>query len=320
VSERTPRAWVLNLDAEHELEAGRGYTPTRHLRALVERQSRRLVDTLVAPGDVVLGEADVGERARGLPGIAWSPTARALRRLRAAGAGLPEVPDVDTLRVANERAFAARVRAPLAGESFAKRVARDLDTALASIAEPAPHGWLVRRSFGAAGRGRRRIAAGAVTAAERAWLVASLRRGPLVVEPFVEVTCEVTRSGWVRRDGSFLLTPPCFQRTTASGAWTDSERSGRGAIARAIDARLEAAAAAAAEALATAGYFGPFGVDAFTHRDPRRGGREVLNPLSEINARFTMDWGTAMSAERAPELALERLADLAPTDAVGLMR
>ena len=31
-------------------------------------------------------------------------------------------------------------------------------------------------------------------------------------------------------------------------------------------------------------------------------GREVLNPLGEINARFTMDWATAMDAERPPSL------------------
>ena len=67
------------------------------------------------------------------------------------------------------------------------------------------------------------------------------------------------------------------------------------AVIVAVDARLEEAAARAGEALAAAGYFGPFGIDAYEHRVP--GGRErVLNPLSEINARFTMDWTTGMTS------------------------
>ncbi|MEZ4246848.1 MAG: hypothetical protein R3B99_01200 [Polyangiales bacterium] len=41
-------------------------------------------------------------------------------------------------------------------------------------------------------------------------------------------------------------------------------------------------------ALAEAGYFGPFGVDAYEWRTPE-GGR-ALRTLGEINARFCMDW------------------------------
>ena len=101
-----PRAWVLNLDAEHELAAGRRYAPTRALQAIVARERRRLLGTLVAPGDIVLDdvvledvvledvvlsqdEALDPERTRGLEGRAWSPTPRALARLAAAGAHVP---------------------------------------------------------------------------------------------------------------------------------------------------------------------------------------------------------------------------------------
>ena len=51
----------------------------------------------------------------------------------------------------------------------------------------------------------------------------------------------------------------------------------------------------AAEVLARAGYFGPFGIDAYRHRAQDGSARTVLNPLSEINARFTMDWALAMN-------------------------
>jgi len=70
-----PRAWVLNLDAEHELEAVLRYAPTDRMRANVARESRRLIGPLVAPHDIVVtaealargGEAT--ERARGLEGL-----------------------------------------------------------------------------------------------------------------------------------------------------------------------------------------------------------------------------------------------------------
>lgn len=298
-----PRAWVLNLDAEHELEAGRRYTPTRHLKALVARESRRLLGNLVAPGDVVLtrGELSGARAAAGLEGVAWSPTPRALALLESAGARQQAAPAFETLRAVNARPFAVSVRAELAEGSFEKCVALTQEEALALLARPSADGWLVRRSFGAAGRGRRRIAAGAPCTEESAWLKASLRRGPLVIEPWVRVTREYTRSGWVQRDGRVVISAPCFQQTTRGGAWVRTEAASRGEVQRRDDAELERAAAAAGEALAGAGYFGPFGIDAFRHRIPGCSSpREVLNPLSEINARFTMDWATGMNGTDLP--------------------
>jgi len=292
------RLWVLNLDAEHELEAGRGYQPTQRMHELVAAQSRRLRGVLVGPDDAVVTEANVAtldpERIRDLTPTAWSPTPRALALLARAGAPPLDAPSVEVLHRVNERSFAREVRASLAEPGFVKHRAVDLDEALAHLDRPTPNGWLVRRPFGAAGRGRRRIAAGAPSAAERAWLVASLRRGALVIEPWVSVTRELTRSGLVDHDGEVHVLPPCFQTTTREGAWIETRSARRGEVGAEHDARLEEAAARAGEALAAAGYFGPYGIDAFLHR-PLDGSasREVLNPLSEINARFTMDWNAA---------------------------
>ena len=88
---------------------------------------------------------------------------------------------------------------------------------------------------------------------------------------------------------------PTFQTTTASGAWTRTEAAERGAVSGTDDERLGEAAEEAGRALAAAGYRGPFGIDAFRHRIGGPGSREVLNPLSEINARYTMDWTTGMA-------------------------
>ncbi len=299
---RPPLAWVLNLDAEHELETRGSYSPSLQRLALVRRERRRLLGSLVQPGDVLLdpapGPRDAG--ARGLLGLAWSPTPRALARLSSAGALPCAAPALDVLRHVNRRDFARDVRAPCAADSFAKHVARDLDEALLHLARPASDGWLVRRPFGAAGRGRRRLCAGRPDAAERAWLSKSLGQGPLVIEPFVQVTREYTRSGFVARDGRVSLAAPCLQRASQAGAWLETRAAGAGEVPAQDDQLLEASATRAGQALAAAGYFGPFGIDAFRHRLP--GARsEVLNPLSEINARFTMDWcdGTPELFERA---------------------
>lgn len=315
-----PRAWVLNLDAEHELEAVLRYTPTDRMRANVARESRHLIGPLVAEHDVVVTEEelargeDLAERAHGLEGVAWSPTPRALRLLAAVGARVADTPDFATLKVVNARPFAAAVREPLARASFAKFVATDLESVLARLSEPASLGWLVRRTFGAAGRGRRRIHAGRPSEPEIAWIRAGLHFGPLVLEPWVEVLREHTRSGWVGQGGAVTISAPCFQSVNQYGAWTATERSAVDELAQADDAQLEAACAAAGDALAAAGYFGPFGIDAYHHRVPGGTG-VVLNPLSEINARFTMDWATAMGADPGSgphsDVARARLEDLA---------
>ncbi len=288
------RAWILNLEAELELElAGRAYTPSRHLRQVVARQARRLVGSLVRPDDLVLDAAEERD-AKGCVGLAWCPTPSALARLRAAGAEVGPVPTLESLQRVNARPFAARVRASLEGPSFPKHVVSSLEEARSVLAREAPLGWLVRRTFGAAGRGRRRIAGGGLEPGEERWLEASLRRGPLVIEAWVQVTGEYTRSGWVESDGSVRIAPPCAQSTTREGAWLGTRALDLGSVRREEDRGLEAAAEAAGNALAQAGYFGPFGIDAFRYRSAP-GAREILQPLSEINARFTMDWTSGWS-------------------------
>lgn len=340
--DRPRRAWVLNLDAEHELEAQGSYAPTRRLADIVARQSQHLLGGLVPAGDLVVdaregvpgsgaerwrvrevgadGEALVRRVDRseleGLELATWLPTPTAARLVRGSGLVAPPVPALEVLRQVNARPFAVAARASLvepaaapgadrdsgrdwddaAHPAFAKHVALDLEAVLERLAAPAPLGWLVRRTFGAAGRGRRRLNSGPPTAAELAWLVASLAKGPLVIEPWVEVTAEFTRSGLVRVDGSVDLSGPCFQETTTTGAWTRTARAGAGEVARADDDELGRAVEAAGQALASAGYHGPFGIDAFRYRDPSNASRTILNPMSEINARYTMDWALAMGA------------------------
>ena len=55
----------------------------------------------------------------------------------------------------------------------------------------------------------------------------------------------------------------------------------------------------AAEALRAAGYFGPFGIDAFTWEGDD--GTVHLHRRSEINARYSMGWAIGMGDAR-PDL------------------
>jgi uncharacterized ferritin-like protein (DUF455 family) len=301
----TPIAWVLNFDAEEELAAPRRYAPTDRLRAIAERQTERVLADgargigFVLPGDVIVDEHTQPGSARGLVGRAWCPTPRALALLERAGAVLDgPAPSLDVLRRVNARPFTADLRAHLEGAPFEKRVANDLDEALALVTRPAPLGWLVRRTFGAAGRGRLRMGPGAPTEHERRWLIASSRRGPLVIEPWVDVLEEITVSGTVGERGEIVVAAPCFQATTSRGAWTGTERAGAGDLGRSDDDLLLSACEGTGRALFAAGFTGPFGIDAFRYRT-EPGAPVRLNALSEINARLTMDRGVAFAREGA---------------------
>ena len=105
-------------------------------------------------------------------------------------------------------------------------------------------------------------------------------------------------SGFVADDARVVVTAPCFQATTREGAWLGPERAGAGEVARDDDTRLLEACERTGRALAAAGYRGPYGIDAFRCRT-EPGAPVVLNPLSEINARLTMDWAVAFEGRAA---------------------
>ena len=100
-----------------------------------------------------------------------------------------------------------------------------------------------------------------------------------------------------RPGGELVLSGPCFQEVAASGAWTRTASADAGEVTAQDDDALAGALEVAGRALADAGYHGPFGIDAFRYRDGA--GATRLNPLGELNARFTMDWRPAMQGALA---------------------
>ena len=284
-----PVAWVLNLDAEDELVRGSVYRgPSLARRAELAEIGLRA--GLVREGDVVL-DAALGvrddRRARGLPGAAFMPTPYARSRLALSGSVPPPAPPLAVLRRANERDL---LLPKLEGACFV----RTRDAALAVLAAPTPTGlWLCKRALGAAGRGHRRVQAGHVRAEDVAWLDAALRKtGGVQLSPWVERLGDYALHATLAVDGVLTEGAPTAQTIDVGDAWRGSRIATPGELAEAEHAALRGALAEAGRALANAGYFGPFGIDAFRYRDVAGGA--VFCACCDVNARYTMGFAVGM--------------------------
>jgi hypothetical protein len=300
-------AWFLNFDAEEELARPAGYTPSRAVLARFEGLAA-LVGALLSPGDVVVAEGQSSRIGPAYNGRAWCPTPRARRALAKAGVALPPAPSLEVLRAVTNRGFNAGLGQTLPGARFAT----SLEEIEEALGQASPTGrWLLKRPWSFAGRGRLSLQRGALLSAghaghaghagrEATWIKASLRSfGGLQVEPLVDRLADFARHGHVARSGEVTLGAPTRQACDATGAWKGSARALPGDLSEDELAALAENAQLAASALHSAGYFGPFGVDAFRWRDER--GLRRWNPRCEINARYSMGWAVGMGAER-PDL------------------
>ncbi|MEM7607413.1 MAG: hypothetical protein AAF411_18835 [Myxococcota bacterium] len=257
-----PGEWLLNLNAERELE---GRPPSAALRRRSRERARPLVGLLVPEGHQACfeGDAPLGT-ARA---FAWCATPSAVNAFARVGQTL-RAPTFEVLRAVNGRAFAT-MRFSAGGV----RSVYGLEDAEAFPERP----LLLKGSLGFAGREQRRVD-GPFGQDDRAWVERQLRRGPLRVEAFVAIDSEYGTPGFIEGTSAIIGEP--VQQWSERGQWFRSE------AARLSDAertRLRAAAEAVGRALVEAGYFGPFGVDAFRFGDTWR-------EVSEINARYTMGW------------------------------
>lgn len=273
-------AFVLNLDAEHELESGARWTAPSSLRSHLST----LAEGMHLPEGAVVVRPGM-EIPSGFLARVWCPTPRSLDLVARAGLASPEVPSVDVVRRVNERGFAATLALGELEPTLASRSAPEIE---AFVAAPSPTGsWRLKRGLGASGRGQRRVASGALSDNERGWLARSVRLGTLYVEPEVPIEREVAVYGWVRPSGRVELTGLRGQTTDARGAFVRCGRvdaSDLGALALPF---LEAAERVGAE-LFRAGYHGPFGTDGYVYRTAS--GALRVRALSEINARYCMGW------------------------------
>jgi hypothetical protein len=291
-------AWILNLDADVELAAiasatqgaRAAYEPRRSVREAARRFVPGLAASLLDPGlDLLVDEDSTPQAAQGRVGRAFCPTPRALRLLRRAGAEPEPHPSCEVLVQVNARAFASSLGATLPDAAFVSDEARVLEHLGTAPPPEVSRAWRVKRNFGMAGRGQRVVEPSKLTEADRVFVRAGLAEGGVQIEPDVTIVDEFAIHGLLSPGGTLRLGPVVKQLCDARGAWLWSER----IAAEKTPPELHREAERVAAALCAAGYFGPFGVDAYTYRvrPPRGQGAIALQPRSEINARFTMGFG-----------------------------
>ena len=278
------RAWVLNLDADVELGTRGPYVLSPRVRRAMEPHVARLAMTLLSPGDLLVDGRTPAGSAKGLTGKAFCPTQRAVDVLLRAGAEPEAHPSMEVLRCVNSRAFASSLGVTLPGAAFVT----DLDAARERLlgTPVVGDGWRVKYAFGMTGRNQRVVRRPCIDDEEARFLVAGLAQGGVQIEPNVAIDRELALHGMLRADGGFDLGQLVWQRCDARGAWVSSER----VVAPVEGARMREELRVVAVALHGAGYFGPFGVDAYVYRGPD--GALAFQPRSEINARYSMGFAT----------------------------
>jgi hypothetical protein len=288
-------AWLLNLDAERELDDPRRYRVSTEMSARIE-QLRARMTLLLDPGDRIIERDDTLEGCVALP---FSATPGALARIRQAGLTPPPAPSLAQLTRVNSRAFCAELGQTLPGARYVRSLEALHDTLRGT---PASESWLLKRDFGFAGRERRRVFAGELDASTEGFARRSFARGQgLQVEPWVARSQDFTRHGYVFVTGAHVLGVPMGQECDAHGSWLGSRALRDDELRPDEAAQLEHEAIKVAEALAAAGYFGPFGVDAYRYVD--RHEQPCFQPRSELNARFSMGYprGLLERALRVPD-------------------
>lgn len=218
-----------------------------------------------------------------LVGRAWCPTPGALERIAASGAVVPVAPNVDALTRGNARETFAWLD-PLEGTHTCgslEEVEQALSRPGVERASDRPPAWVLRASLSTAGRDR--LVVESTSAGLRRFVEKALPGGPIHVEPFVDIESEYALHGWVERDGDVHSGHVLAQRARG-GTWVASAPAEPCEHTR----RIERAHTSVAARLTEVGYFGPFGMDAFTWRDAA--GELHLHAPSDVNARYTMSF------------------------------
>lgn len=280
----TRLAWLLNFDADLELQDPDRYRPTKAVLARAAALRAQLTD-LIEPNDVVLEVDDLDASTWDLTIQTFCPTPTALARIRALGLAPPVAPTLDVLRRVNDRRFCAELGHGLEGACFAD----DLAALEAQLCLPSFSGsYVIKRAFSFAGREQRRVHEGVLDDSTRGFCLRSFARSEgLQIEPWVTRLLDFSRHGYLTRTGALLMGSTREQRCDPMGRFL-----GMSMRAPALDPHEEQSVTRAlqetAAALSDAGYFGPFGIDGFRYLDA--GHRPALDPRCEINARLTMGY------------------------------
>ena len=297
-------AWLLNLDADLELQDPDGFARARLSAQRIQELRARVAD-LVAPDDLLLDSPSTGSVRADTIVQAFCPTPSALTRIAQLGLSVPAAPAFAVLRRVNDRAFCAELGHGLADSCFALDMPA-LEKHLACF--PATT-FVIKRAFSFAGREQRRVRGDGkghvLDASTRGFCARSFERGEgLQVEPWVERLADFSRHGYVTRAGVVLAGETRGQQCDAMGRYIGVS-TGPARVTQAEDDLIESTLLATGIALTRAGYFGPFGIDGFRYKKPD--GSTALNPRCEINARFTMGYPRALLLQGLQREAAETM-------------
>ena len=245
---------------------------------------------------------------------AWLNDASAEAAAREAGCALFGAPAA-VVRTVHDKAFAWRTACALGlvpsalreviavlepEELRAPDAARAIEARIARWPAWARRSFVLKPRLGTSARGR--ASGGSGDARWHGALARLAERGGALLEPWLARTWDASTQLFVHASGEVELLGTLAQVLTPAGA----PRGHRGVIdvrgevcsGLACDAELRAAALQIARAAADAGYRGPCGVDAFAFRDAE-GGAEIVRPVVELNARFTLGIVAIGHARRA---------------------
>jgi hypothetical protein len=316
----TGRRILANLLCEDDL-AGRRTTPPRTVLETAARMGSllrvfgrdgdrlwlpALVDPEAAPG-LILETGPLRDLPPAAEVLAWCETAEALAHRGGPRPPSPvswDAPLQDLLwqlptsppavvAAVHHRAFhlqvARKIGCTLLGARMVESIAELEALAL-------PRSWVLKAPLSASGRNRYIEREGRGLSDPKARRTVERlfdQHGPLLFEPWMDRTEDFGVSAILTHDEMRVLGIH-GQRVDRKGQFAGIDL--QPDLSQEDRDRLLETAEAVAEALRTAGYVGPFGIDAWRYR--REDGRVFLNPLGEINARMTFGLVARTAAER----------------------
>jgi hypothetical protein len=226
--------------------------------------------------------------------VPWLSSDEAAELARTQGIGLACAQPDAALRV-HDKAFALRVAEreglvppDLAGaiEIIDPELLRRPDAAMRRIGRIRGRGFVLKPRLGSSGRGRVSVDRDGVEGA----FVRLAARGGCILEPWLRRTEDLSAQIWIAPAGEIRILSTLRQEMTPSGVWSAHaglvDEDGVVCSDSPHDDALRSAATSVARAALNAGFSGVCGLDAFVYRGPS--GDEVLRPVVEFNARFTV--------------------------------
>lgn len=272
---------LCNLDFESEL-AGLPFP------APVARRWRYVLRLLPEAREAIcLDPTDLGARAE-RPLVAWGVTSRVMQL-----APQQEFPSLEVVTRVNDKRFSHELEKHFGVELPYARVVASLDELDTAVRE-CPHDWVLKHPFGVSARQRAVGKRGHLSESGRGWACKQLAHWNLLFEPWVDPRRDFSLHFHIGRDGAVDFIGHCELVPDPGGVY-------RGNVVlpgKAVPGEALACGRSVANELASLGYWGPVGIDAF---EGMLGDRPVLRPLVEINARYSFGRLTLALRDWLPE-------------------